>query len=120
MHKRYIKIKMLEERKSLENLYKNSDKAVVRRRSQAILLSSRGYDIEQLSEIFEVKRSTIGKWFDRWEEQGVEGLYDRSKSGRPSHLTLEEQKKHLSPRLLARFVVSGISLPNKVKPWEKQ
>ena len=40
---------------------------------EAVLLSNRGYTIDELSEIFDVDRDTISNWISRWERYGIEG-----------------------------------------------
>ena len=70
----------------------NSDRE--RDRAHALLLSSNGYSIEQLSEIFEVRRAALGEWFDRWGKLGLKGLPDTPKDGRPSIFTKSEQKNY--------------------------
>lgn len=61
-----------------------------RHRAQAILLSVRGFTIEQLWSILDVRRDAISGWIDRWEREGLRGLYDRSRTGRPTIYTAEE------------------------------
>lgn len=61
-------------------------------RCRAMMLSHKGYTINELADIFEVDRDTISSWFDRYESQGIKGLSDAPKSGRPSKLR-EDQKK---------------------------
>ena len=62
---------------------KESDIARIWTRSHAVILSSNGYSIEEISKIYEVDRDTISSWLKRWEEQSFNGLYDEEKSGRP-------------------------------------
>jgi transposase len=81
------------EKLTLEEAYKHHGQFRVRHRAHALLLSGRGYTIEQLQAIFEVKRDTISAWLDRWERDGIVGLFDQARSGRPNIFTLEEQHK---------------------------
>lgn len=46
-------------------------------------MSVRGFTINQLSEIVEVRRDAISEWITRWETEGIRGLYDRPRSGCP-------------------------------------
>ena len=64
-------------------------------RCHAILLSDKGYSIPQLVEIFDVDRDTIRSWFQRWEENGISGLSDASRSGRPPVFTPQEEAQIL-------------------------
>ncbi len=92
MKKRYIKLSSAEE-KELNRLKKESLSSRVRERSHSILLSNKGYSMASLSSIFEVRRATISAWLDRWDKEGIEGLNDAYKSGRPTSFNEEEQKK---------------------------
>lgn len=64
-----------------------------RERAHAIILSHKGYSINQLADIFEVDRDSISSWFNRWEESGIEGLSDNHRSGRPP-IFFEDLKKN--------------------------
>jgi transposase len=90
---KYIKPLSEVEKLTLAEAYQHHPQFRVRYRAQVLLLSGRGYTIDQLQPIFEVKRDTISAWLDRWEQNGIVGLFDLARSGRPSIFTLEEQNK---------------------------
>ena len=71
---------------------KESDIARIWTRSHAVILSSNGYSIEEISKIYEVDRDTISSWLKRWEEQSFNGLYDEEKSGRPPEVFSDIKK----------------------------
>ena len=77
---------------ALEQQMKTSTSHRVRQRAHAILLSARGYGIEQLADIFAVHRNTISEWIDAWNTDGLDGLPDAPRSGRPSKLTEAEEQ----------------------------
>lgn len=81
------------ERQTLENAHRNHPQFRVRCRAQALLLNGMGYPIVQLQHIFEVGRDTVSIWIDRWESNGIVGIFDEVRSGRPPIFTLEEQQK---------------------------
>lgn len=88
---RYVKVtaegvKELEEWKKRKEISKRSSS-----RMEAVLLSNRGYTIDELSEIFDVDRDTISNWISRWERYGIEGLLETPKQNRPPKLNEEEQ-----------------------------
>ena len=65
--------------------------------------------MNELSDIFEVDRDTIGHWFDSWEEGGVDRLKDDPKSGRPRSLTEQESTEVIqlveeNPRQLRKVI----------------
>ncbi|MEL6661317.1 MAG: helix-turn-helix domain-containing protein [Bacteroidota bacterium] len=92
MKPRYVNLND-SERSSLISLKRRTDSNRVMERCHCLLLSGKGYQIEQLSDIFDVRRDTIRDWFDRWESEGLAGLEDAPKSGRPRRLTPSEEKK---------------------------
>lgn len=62
-------------------------------RCRAMMLSHKGYTIKDLADIFDVDRDTVASWFDRYESQGIEGLKDQLRSGRPSKLNDSQKKR---------------------------
>ena len=56
-------------------------------RAHAILLSAKGYRLDQLADIFEADRDTVSRWLDDWLTCGLEGLSDAPRPGRPGKLT---------------------------------
>ena len=53
-----------------------------RQRAHAVLLSAKGFTLEQLADIFSVDRDTISGWLNLWQDKGLDGLADAPKSGR--------------------------------------
>ena len=74
------------EREVLRGAHKSAATHRERQRSHAVLLSAKGYRLDQLSDIFEAARDTISRWLDAWQEHGIAGLSDAFKPGRPSKL----------------------------------
>lgn len=107
---RYVKLKE-EEKIILKERMRTSNSLREQQRIHCIILSSKKYRMDQLSDIFEVDRDTVGRWFDWWEEEGYEGLKDDPKSGRPRSLTEEESTEVIrlvqeNPRQLRRVIPS--------------
>ncbi len=75
---------------ALRHLMKTHAVYQVRQRAHAILLSAKGYKVNQLADIFDVDRDAITEWFNRWESGGVEGLENKPRSGRPPSLSPED------------------------------
>lgn len=71
------------EKEALKEMMKNGDCHRMRIRAHAILLSAKRYKIEQIAGIFNVDRDTVSDWLRRWDEMGISGLNDASRSGRP-------------------------------------
>ncbi len=74
----------------LAELMRTSPSFKVRKRAHAILLSHKGYKIDDLALIFEADRDTISSWLKRWEEEGLGGLSDAPRSGRPRNTEKRE------------------------------
>jgi len=55
----------------------------VSQRAHMVLLSARGYTVEQIAEIFGVGEDVIRKWLRPYEREGPPGLDDRPRPGRP-------------------------------------
>lgn len=55
----------------------------VSQRAHMVLLSARGYTVEQIAEIFGVGEDVIRKWLRRYEREGPLGLDDCPRPGRP-------------------------------------
>ena len=63
----------------------------VSQRAHMVLLSARGYAVEQIAEIFGVGEDVVRKWLHRYERQGPRGLDDRPRPGRPPKDRLARQ-----------------------------
>ena len=75
---------------SLKNLHKNHPSARVRMRAHSILLNSKSFNINEISVIYNVNRDSVSSWINSWEESGVEGLFEKPRSGAPPKLTESE------------------------------
>lgn len=113
MKLRYIGPLSVEAVKELELLHHDGATHRERERAQAVVLSSRGYTVNQLAGIFHVDRDTVSLWLDRYEKHGIAGLHDAPKSGRPPKVNLgaqdiirqalEHPRPDLKPHLLERL-----------------
>jgi transposase len=52
-------------------------------RAKIVLLCSEGAAISKIAEKLDIRPNTVLAWRDRYREEGLEGLYDRERSGRP-------------------------------------
>lgn len=80
---RFIRSLTKKERQEVEYLYRKGPKKRVRNRAQAIRLSTMDYTIPQISEILGCNQQSIHNWFNAFEREGLTGLYDKPRSGRP-------------------------------------
>ena len=94
-----------QETETLESLYRYHAKPASRKRAQIILLSSQDYSVLAIVPILKVTRQTVAATINNWESDGLCGLFDKKKSGRPSKIP-DNQKSavlemvHASPRSL--------------------
>jgi len=93
---RYIKLK-IEDVEVLKYLHQNSPNSTVRKRSHCLVLSNQKYKIKDLACVFNVSRRTIERWFDKWEEIGVDSL--AVAEGRGAKTRLKDYVKEVSEQL---------------------
>jgi transposase len=55
----------------------------VSQRAHMVLLSARGYTVQQIAEIFAVGEDVVREWLHRYQREGPTGLDDRPRPGRP-------------------------------------
>ena len=81
-----------EERLRLKEIHKTDSDWRTRMRAQAILLSEKGFALNQLVTIFEIDRDSVSQWLDWWADNKFDGLADDPRSGRPPILADEPKK----------------------------
>ncbi|MBZ0268552.1 IS630 family transposase [bacterium] len=106
------------DRKELESwLRSRSVDRGLAERARIVLMSGEGMSVIEISRRLQVSRPTVYKWQQRYEQEGVDGLPDQPRSGRPTklteakvkrilHLTTERIPKeatHWSTRLMAKY-----------------
>lgn len=92
MRKRKLQKQSLEELAVLKTAEKTSSDPKLRRRSHALLLMyEKGKGMKEIMEIFSIDRDTLCRWLNRYESEGIIGLQDRARSGRP----VKDKKKLL-------------------------
>lgn len=103
---------------NLEELHKNHKNHAPRARSHAVLLNANGFTVSKIVEIIGVCRQTVATWLHEWENNGICGLIDLPRPGRPRILnnvqeieTIEHVQQ--SPRSL-KNVLAGLSKKFKI------
>ncbi len=99
-----------EDTTTLEEAVKNHNKAYFRRRREGLLLSSRGYKIAQIAQLYKVRTHTVRAWMDNWEQTGLAGLQIASGRGRKAAIQLSDialvkqikQELELNPQRLVQ------------------
>lgn len=82
---RYIHLSETEQ-VTLQEAVRNHPSAIVRTRSQALLLSHRRYPVKELARLHQVRTRTLYEWFSRWQAIGLVGLRITQGRGRKSVL----------------------------------
>jgi transposase len=99
MEKRFVAPLTDSDEQVLISAYQHGEKRALRRRAHAILLSHQGHTINQISEILQVRRDAVSRWFQQWEASGLDGLIDKPRSGRTP--ALDEHDHRLLQALVA-------------------
>jgi transposase len=60
-------------------------------RAEIVLLSDRGISIEGIVQQVGLSRPVVNKWRQRFRQQGIDGLKDAPRSGKPKTITAEQQ-----------------------------
>jgi transposase len=79
----------------------------VAKRLQAVVLNAEGRTSGELAAVLKAPRSKISEWLSRYQAQGVEGLLEGCRSGRPPELN-PEQRKQLADILESGPVAYGL------------
>lgn len=77
---------------TLESARKYHPTSRVRNRAHIIILSNDKRQIKDISNICGVTRYTVSTTIDNWKENGLAGIYDKPRSGRPRSLTPEDEE----------------------------
>jgi transposase len=80
---------------TLATFIKQTKEARVCRRAQAVRNVVKGQRLHTVSDALSFTYSALRKWVHRFASQGVQGLVDRPRSGRPPKMTCELEK-HLN------------------------
>jgi len=88
---RYVRPLTENQRHTLAEIMKHDAAPRARVRAHSLLLSEQRMQIKEIAKIYQVDRDTVAAWIKKWEQMGVESLYDKPRSGRPPKLTLAEK-----------------------------
>lgn len=77
----------------LKRLCKRQRDGRLRIRLQAVVLAQQGHTAAQVAQILGYSHRAVQQWVRRYNAEGVDGLADRARSGRPTKLTSAQEKK---------------------------
>lgn len=76
------------QRKELDHLYRTTKAPRLRTRAQMVLLSAeQGLKVPQIAVIVRESEATVLRWLKRYRAEGLEGLQDAPRPGRPAEVT---------------------------------
>jgi transposase len=74
--------------KALDHLYRTTKEPRLRTRAQMVLLSvEQGLKVPQIAAIVRESEATVLRWLKRYLTEGLEGLQDAPRPGRPAQVT---------------------------------
>jgi transposase len=91
----------------LEALYRQTKDVRIRERAQIILLAAEGMFAPEIAKIVRRNDQTVRTWIRRFNAEGIAGLYDAPRPGKPPKVTPEYEERLLvvvrqRPRALER------------------
>ena len=91
----------------LTRLYQKEKNAKAKLRLLAAIFRKEGKSLDAISESVQTPKTTVHDWLKRLESEGLDGLIDNSRPGRPSWLS-QEQKEELEKVLSGSPEKQGI------------
>jgi len=82
----------------IEQAIKNHEDLRVRQRATIIRMLHLGHKPNEIAELLLIQPSKVYYWHKRWREDGLDGLADKPRSGRPK--VADEQYRHLLAQLI--------------------
>jgi len=83
-----------DQQEELDTLYRKTKDPRLRTRAQMVLLSvERDLTAQEISEIVRESHATVLRWLKRYMAEGVEGLKDAPRPGKPSKVTDEYRQR---------------------------
>lgn len=77
----------------LERIYRQSRHHQVRQRAHCLILATHGVKTGELMRIFKVTYKTLYNWFNRWESEGMIGLYNKPGRGSKRTFNFAQEEK---------------------------
>lgn len=83
----FVRTLTADERKALSRLVRRERDARIVRRAQMIRLSAEGITVPKISALWDVNDQTVRRTIQRFEAEGLAGLRDKPRKGRPAKKT---------------------------------
>lgn len=94
---------------------KRNEKSSLVQRARIVLLASEGFSNRRISALADIAEVHVSTWRKRYEECGIKGLEDRTRSGRPPKMTVEQRLRICQtacckpPKHLSRWSISTLA-----------
>lgn len=86
------RVRLTDEQRRELRLLARREVGRVSERIHFVLLSDQGKSPPQIADLFGYNAASVRQWLERYLAQGVQGLYDEPRSGRPPQVTPEVQE----------------------------
>jgi len=80
---RFVSSLSPEQEVMLRDCYRQTDDADLRSRCQMILFSGQGKSVAEIAELTFFGEDAVLYWIERYQQEGIGGLAERPRSGRP-------------------------------------
>jgi len=87
-----IRVRLTDEQRRALRLLARREVGRVSERIHFVLLSDQDKSPPQIADLFGYSAASVRQWLERYLAQGVQGLYDEPRSGRPPQVTPEVQE----------------------------
>ncbi len=84
----------------LQRLRRLKSHRAIATRLQIVILAQRGHTAPQIAQTVDMGRRSVQVWVRRYNDQGIDGLWDRSRPGQPTQLP-RDQEQAFKQRMLA-------------------
>ena len=106
---KFVKALNEAEIETLQQMHGHHPSRRARMRAHCLLLSHKRYKLKEIAQVYHVDHRRVSVWIDRWHDEGLVGLYDQPRSGRPPIYSDHEQTQvdhflHLYPQDVKRVI----------------
>ena len=95
----------------LRKLCKKQRDGRLRIRLQAVVLAHQGQTAAQIAKLLGYSHRAVQQWVRRYNAEGVDGLADRERSGRPTKLKASQERK------LKKWIEAGPKPRDGLRAW---
>ncbi len=78
---------------TLQHMHRYHPSRRARMRAHCLLLSHERYKLKDIAQVYQVDHRRVSVWIDRWHDDGLVGLYDQPRCGRPPIYSDHEQQQ---------------------------